>query len=574
MSINLKVPDIRELKPRLTVFGVGGAGGNAVNNMISAGLQGVDFVVANTDAQALTMSKAERIIQMGVQVTEGLGAGSQPDVGRAAAEEVIDEIRDHLSGAHMVFVTAGMGGGTGTGAAPVIARVAKELGILTVGVVTKPFHFEGGRRMKYAESGIAELQKCVDTQIIIPNQNLFRVANEKTTFADAFAMADQVLYSGVACITDLMVKEGLINLDFADVRSIMREMGKAMMGTGEASGEKRALRSAEAAIANPLIDDVSMKGARGLLISITGGKDLTLYEVDEAATRIREEVDQEANIIVGATFDESLEGIIRVSVVATGIDYVASTGRAAVAKTDRGARPQAARRHPAHCSRATTSAAGSSGAAATAPLVRASGDRGGGRGSRIAGRCDDPADHAEAVAVRGAGDGRACAAGHADSLHSAATRALRALRGCRGSTNCRCRPRTRSAPSAARSRKPVRRSSACRCCSAWPRSGSAAAMTARHRSSGPRPNGSNCRRCPSANPSGCQIRSRNTPSGRPRRPRRVWISTAGRPCLCISLWMTISSKFRRSCAARPTERRDLKRSAIPAPMPGSLARRC
>jgi cell division protein FtsZ len=329
MSINLKVPDIRELKPRLTVFGVGGAGGNAVNNMISAGLLGVDFVVANTDAQALTMSKAERIIQMGVQVTEGLGAGSQPDVGRAAAEEVIDEIRDHLSGAHMVFVTAGMGGGTGTGAAPVVARVAKELGILTVGVVTKPFHFEGQRRMKYAESGIAELQKCVDTQIIIPNQNLFRVANEKTTFADAFAMADQVLYSGVACITDLMVKEGLINLDFADVRSIMREMGKAMMGTGEASGEKRALRSAEAAIANPLIDDVSMKGARGLLISITGGKDLTLYEVDEAATRIREEVDQEANIIVGATFDEGLEGIIRVSVVATGIDYVPSTGRLA-----------------------------------------------------------------------------------------------------------------------------------------------------------------------------------------------------------------------------------------------------
>ena len=327
MSINLKIPDIRELKPRLTVFGVGGAGGNAVNNMITAGLQGVDFVVANTDAQALTSSKAERVIQMGVQVTEGLGAGSQPDVGRAAAEEVIDEIRDHLSGAHMVFVTAGMGGGTGTGAAPVIARVAKELGILTVGVVTKPFHFEGQRRMKFAEQGIAELQKCVDTQIIIPNQNLFRVANEKTTFADAFAMADQVLYSGVACITDLMVKEGLINLDFADVRAIMREMGKAMMGTGEASGEKRALRSAEAAIANPLIDDVSMKGARGLLISISGGKDLTLYEVDEAATRIREEVDQDANIIVGATFDESLEGVIRVSVVATGIDTVAMSQR-------------------------------------------------------------------------------------------------------------------------------------------------------------------------------------------------------------------------------------------------------
>ena len=321
MTINLKIPDIHEMKPRITVFGVGGAGGNAVNNMIAAGLQGVDFVVANTDAQALTTSKAERIIQMGTQVTEGLGAGSQPEVGRAAAEEVIDEIRDHLSGAHMVFVTAGMGGGTGTGAGPVIAKVARELGILTVGVVTKPFHFEGQRRMRFAEAGIVELQKVVDTLLIIPNQNLFRVANEKTTFADAFAMADQVLYSGVACITDLMVKEGLINLDFADVRAVMKEMGKAMMGTGEASGEKRALTAAEAAIANPLIDDASMKGARGLLISITGGKDLTLYEVDEAATRIREEVDQDANIIVGATFDESLEGIIRVSVVATGIDH-------------------------------------------------------------------------------------------------------------------------------------------------------------------------------------------------------------------------------------------------------------
>jgi len=320
MTINLKIPDIHEMKPRITVFGVGGAGGNAVNNMIAAGLQGVDFVVANTDAQALTMSKAERIIQMGAQVTQGLGAGSQPEVGRAAAEEVIDEIRDHLTGAHMVFVTAGMGGGTGTGAAPVVAKVARELGILTVGVVTKPFHFEGQRRMRFAEAGIAELQKVVDTLLIIPNQNLFRVANEKTTFADAFAMADQVLYSGVACITDLMVKEGLINLDFADVRAVMREMGKAMMGTGEASGEKRALTAAEAAISNPLIDDNSMKGAKGLLISITGGKDLKLYEVDEAATRIREEVDVDANIIVGATFDESLEGIVRVSVVATGID--------------------------------------------------------------------------------------------------------------------------------------------------------------------------------------------------------------------------------------------------------------
>ena len=324
MTINLNIPDIRELRPRITVFGVGGAGGNAVNNMITAGLQGVDFVVANTDAQALTMSKAERVIQMGVQVTEGLGAGSQPDVGRAAAEEVIDEIRDHLSGAHMCFVTAGMGGGTGTGAAPVIAKTARDLGILTVGVVTKPFHFEGQRRMRIADGGIVELQKCVDTLLIIPNQNLFRVANEKTTFADAFALADQVLYSGVACITDLMVKEGLINLDFADVRAVMREMGKAMMGTGEAEGDKRALTAAEAAISNPLIDDASMKGARGLLISITGGRDLTLYEVDEAATRIREEVDHDANIIVGATFDESLDGMIRVSVVATGIDQAMS----------------------------------------------------------------------------------------------------------------------------------------------------------------------------------------------------------------------------------------------------------
>ncbi len=322
MTINLKAPELRELKPHIMVAGVGGAGGNAVNNMIVSGLLGVEFVVANTDAQALASAKAERIIQMGLQVTEGLGAGSQPEVGRAAAEEAIEEIRDHLSGAHMVFVTAGMGGGTGTGAAPVIARTARDMGILTVGVVTKPFQFEGARRMRIAEAGINELQKSVDTLIIIPNQNLFRIANEKTTFADAFAMADQVLYSGVACITDLMVKEGLINLDFADVRAIMREMGKAMMGTGEASGEKRSILAAEAAIANPLLDEVSMKGARGLLISITGGSDLTLYEVDEAASRIRQEVDEEANIILGATFDQSLDGIVRVSVVATGIDQV------------------------------------------------------------------------------------------------------------------------------------------------------------------------------------------------------------------------------------------------------------
>jgi len=320
MTINLTIPDIQELKPRITVFGVGGAGGNAVNNMIHSGLDGVDFVVANTDAQALALSSAQRIIQLGVSVTEGLGAGSHPEVGKAAAEESWDEINDHLSGSHMVFITAGMGGGTGTGAAPVIARAAREQGILTVGVVTKPFTFEGNRRGRLAEDGIDELHRHVDTLIVIPNQNLFRVANEKTTFADAFKMADQVLYSGVACITDLMVKEGLINLDFADVRAVMRGMGKAMMGTGEASGEDRARHAAEAAIANPLLDDVSMHGARGLLISITGGPDLTLYEVDEAASRIREEVDADANIILGATFDPNMNGSIRVSVVATGTD--------------------------------------------------------------------------------------------------------------------------------------------------------------------------------------------------------------------------------------------------------------
>jgi cell division protein FtsZ len=319
--------DIREMKARVVVLGVGGAGGNAVNNMIAAGLRGVDFLVANTDAQALSMSKAKRVVQMGTQVTRGLGAGAQPEVGCAAAEEAIDAIRDHLTGAHMVFVTAGMGGGTGTGAAPVIARIARELGILTIGVVTKPFHFEGRRRMRIAEAGIAELLKAVDTLLIIPNQNLFRVASERTTFADAFALADQVLYSGVACISDLIVKEGLINLDFADVLSVMREKGKAMMGRGEASGEKRVLNAAVAAISNPLIEDPSIKRASGLIISISGGKDLTLFEVDEAATRIREQADPDANIIVGATFDESLEGIVRVSVVATGIDNLGQPQR-------------------------------------------------------------------------------------------------------------------------------------------------------------------------------------------------------------------------------------------------------
>src|SRR5258705_4301255 len=320
--LNLSMPKSQqyEIKPRITVVGVGGAGGNAVNNMIRSNLEGVEFVVSNTDARALAKSIGDRRLQLGINVTQGLGAGSRPDVGRQAAEEVIDQLMAELDGSNMVFITAGMGGGTGTGAAPVIARAARERGILTVGVVTKPFHFEGQRRMKTADLGIEELQKCVDTLIVIPNQNLFRLANDKTTFADAFAMADQVLYSGVACITDLMVKEGLINLDFADVRSVMREMGKAMMGTGEASGDGRAMAAAEAAIANPLLDETSMRGAKGLLISITGGKDLTLFEVDEAATRIREEVDSDANIIVGATFDESLDGIVRVSVVATGID--------------------------------------------------------------------------------------------------------------------------------------------------------------------------------------------------------------------------------------------------------------
>jgi cell division protein FtsZ len=327
MTFNLTVPNFAELKPRITVFGVGGAGGNAVNNMIESGLDGVEFVIANTDSQAMIQNAAQRRIQMGTALTQGLGAGSQPQIGAAAAEEALPEILDHLAGSHMVFITAGMGGGTGTGAAPVIARAAKEQGILTVGVVTKPFHFEGQRRQITAERGIDMLALCVDTLIVIPNQNLFRVANEKTTFAAAFAMADQVLYSGVASITELMTKEGLINLDFADVRAIMSEMGRAMMGTGEATGEKRAIEAAEAAISNPLLDDVSMRGARGLLISITGGPDLTLYEVDEAATRIREEVDSEANIILGATFDDSLEGTMRVSVVATGLASEVQAGQ-------------------------------------------------------------------------------------------------------------------------------------------------------------------------------------------------------------------------------------------------------
>jgi len=320
-TISFSVPETEEnLKPKITVIGVGGAGGNAVNNMIASELEGCDFVVANTDSQALTQAKATRKMQLGRKITQGLGAGARPDAGSAAAEESIEEIQAQLEGSHMVFITAGMGGGTGTGAAPVIARAAKEAGILTVGVVTKPFHFEGTRRMRTAEQGIEQLQQYVDTLIIIPNQNLFRVANEKTTFADAFQMADDVLRNGVRSITDLMMVPGLVNLDFADIRTVMSEMGKAMMGTGEASGEKRALEAAEAAIANPLLEDASMKGARAVLINITGGMDMALYEVDEAANRIREEVASEANIIFGSTFDPTIEGALRVSVVATGID--------------------------------------------------------------------------------------------------------------------------------------------------------------------------------------------------------------------------------------------------------------
>jgi cell division protein FtsZ len=321
-----------ELKPRITVFGVGGAGGNAVNNMIEQQLEGVEFVVANTDAQALQQSKATSRIQMGVKVTEGLGAGARPTVGAAAAEETIEEIVDHLAGAHMCFITAGMGGGTGTGAAPIIAQAARELGVLTVGVVTKPFQFEGNKRMKQAEDGIEALQKVVDTLIIIPNQNLFRLANERTTFTEAFAMADDVLYQGVKGVTDLMVRPGLINLDFADVRAVMDEMGKAMMGTGEATGDDRAVQAAEKAIANPLLDEISLNGAKGVLINITGGYDLTLFELDEAANIIREKVDPDANIIVGSTLDTGMEGTLRVSVVATGIDATQARAEAPVAR--------------------------------------------------------------------------------------------------------------------------------------------------------------------------------------------------------------------------------------------------
>ena len=570
MTINLNVPDIRELKPRITVFGVGGAGGNAVNNMITAGLQGVDFVVANTDAQALTMSKAQRIVQMGTQVTQGLGAGSQPDVGAAAAQEVIDEIRDHLSGANMVFVTAGMGGGTGTGAAPVIAKTARDMGILTVGVVTKPFHFEGQRRMRTAESGIAELHKVVDTLLIIPNQNLFRVANEKTTFADAFAMADQVLYSGVACITDLMVKEGLINLDFADVRAVMREMGKAMMGTGEATGEKRALTAAEAAIANPLIDDSSMKGARGLLISITGGKDLTLFEVDEAATRIREEVDQDANIIVGATFDESLDGVIRVSVVATGIEQALISRNAAMPSApatnavapnstpdnrlaDLTARLRADNQRMAERAQKLEASTPAQPAAAAAACLRqprtrrACGNRRCGRARSQAAGCRarrpmamsrfvrSPRSRRYSRTMTSRGSRRRSPRRRRHSFRKRPNAHRFARRGCRNSRICRCRRRTKFARPAATPKASTRRRPACRCCSASPMSGSAAATKTPSRRSPRAPQVRRCRRCRRCRSARASARSRskspptsrylNMPAGR----HRKGLDAHGRP---------------------------------------------
>ncbi len=374
MTLNLTLPVANhvDFSPRIAVVGVGGGGTNAVNNMIGMGLDGVEFIVANTDAQSLMHSRADRRVQLGPHLTQGLGAGAKPEIGRAAAEEATDEIAKHIEGCHMVFVTAGMGGGTGTGAAPVIARMARERNMLTVGVVTKPFDFEGGKRRKAADAGIEELQQFVDTLIVIPNQNLFRLANERTTFAEAFKMADNVLYMGVKGVTDLMVNPGMVNLDFADIRTVMAEMGKAMMGTGEAEGDDRAVKAAEAAISNPLLEDTSMRGARGVLISLTGGYDLTLFEVDEAVNRIRKEVDEDANIIFGSSLDETLNGRVRVSVVATGIDVqpaVVAVPDAPVLKvvTQRPAQPAAA---PANIVRPRTVLGGTPGglrgAAATA----------------------------------------------------------------------------------------------------------------------------------------------------------------------------------------------------------------
>src|SRR6185312_7284983 len=371
MTLNLTIPQQvhTDFTPRITVIGVGGGGTNAVDNMIALNLQGVEFVVANTDAQQLMHSRADRRIQLGPHITQGLGAGAKPEIGRAAAEEAADELYRHLDGAHMVFITAGMGGGTGTGAAPVIARMARERNILTVGVVTKPFGFEGVRRARAADQGIEELQQYVDTLIVIPNQNLFRMANERTTWKDAFKMADQVLYMGVRGVTDLMMVHGLVNLDFADIRTVMAEMGKAMMGTGEADGDNRAIRAAEAAINNPLLEDTSMAGARGLLINITGGDDLTLFEVDQAANRIREEVDEEANVIFGSAIDETLTGRIRVSVVATGIDSPrAEAARPRLVAVDGGALPAP---QPIPVPAAMAAAGGAAVAVAPMPAVAA-----------------------------------------------------------------------------------------------------------------------------------------------------------------------------------------------------------
>ena len=370
MTINISVPRTTieaQLKPRISVIGVGGAGGNAVNNMIQSAMDGVDFVVANTDAQALSLSRTDRRIQLGRDTTQGLGAGARPEIGRNSAEEALELIARELEGSHMAFITAGMGGGTGTGAAPVIARIAREMGVLTVGVVTKPFHFEGVHRMRMAEAGIEELSAYVDTLIVIPNQNLFRVANEKTTFADAFKMADDVLHGGVRSVTDLMTMPGMINLDFADVRTVMKEMGRAMMGTGEASGDRRALDAAEAAIANPLLEETCMRGAKGVLINITGGNDITLFEVDEAANRIRDEVESDAHIIFGSCFDESLEGKIRVSVVATGIESEAGA-QPRPAQNRAEVRPAVGRRLPEVRSAAPTTR---SPVMATAPAAQA-----------------------------------------------------------------------------------------------------------------------------------------------------------------------------------------------------------
>lgn len=348
MSTGPQTPAFSELRPIIKVVGVGGAGGNAINNMIASGLQDVEYIVANTDAQALAASGAERRIQLGVNLTQGLGAGSRPEIGLAAAEEAKEEITKALKGAHMAFIAAGMGGGTGTGAAAVIARTARDMGLLTVAIVTKPFHFEGARRMRVAEAGIAELKTSVDTLIVIPNQNLFRIANEKTTFAEAFVLADKVLHAGVACIVDLIMKDGLINLDFADVQVIMRGMGTAMMGTGEAMGEGRAMKAAEMALANPLIDDLSLSGAKGVLVSIIGGRDMTLFEVDEAASRVRQEVDEEANIIVGASFDDSMTNKMRIAIVASGMSMAIVNQQAApAAKPSAGAHAATAAATPA-----------------------------------------------------------------------------------------------------------------------------------------------------------------------------------------------------------------------------------